>query len=188
MSLIKNMLKHYDMRPYVPQHRAMNDEEAANFSAWCAQSQRYDRIKGMAVLFVGLLLIGLMVFESPAQKPHRSDVDKTPDELLAEIRKSDEEHAAALQHLRISLSTKKQLEDLAALQLRYEQLKSLTTGQEEIARVHRAILTERNWKDRLVDCLLGVFGSLAATVVWERLVRSKTLQRQTTGGDDGAVP
>jgi hypothetical protein len=181
ISLMKNLLEQNDTRPYVPQHRAMNDEEAARFNAWCARSHRYDRIKVIAVLFVGLLLIGLAVFEPPAQMPPRADVDKTPNELFAEIKKSDDEHAAALQNLRISLSTKKQLEDLAALQSRYEQLKALTTGQEEIARAHRAILTERNWKDRLVDCLFGVFASLAATVVWERVARFKALQRQTTG-------
>jgi len=165
------------MRPYIPKDRSMTDEEAASLSEWFAQSQRYSRIKGIAALLVCLVMLSLAALGPSTPKRSTPDINKTPDELLAEINKSDEEHATALQSLRISLASKKQLEDLATLQSRYEQLKALTTGQEEIARVHRAILTERSWRDRLADCLFGVFASLAAAFVWERVMRSKALKR-----------
>lgn len=165
------------MRPYIPQHRDMNDEEAARLNEWFAQSRRYNRIKGIAALVVGLAVLGLLALGPSTPKQPHADIDKTPDELLADIRKSDEEHAAALQSLRISLATKMQLEDLTVLQSRYEQLKALTAGQETIARAHRTILTERSWRDRLLDILLGVLTSLTATFVWDRMARSKALQR-----------
>src|SRR5215213_7185436 len=122
-----------DERPYIPSDRWMTDEEAARLSEWFARSQRRDRIKGAVALLAGLAVIGLGALNSSEFDRSRRDVEKSPEKLIAEIRGADEEYAAAIQRLRISVESKKELEDIVALQSRYDQLKALTAGQEEIA-------------------------------------------------------
>lgn len=74
-------------------------------------------------------------------------------------------------------TSRKQQEDLASLHARYESLKALTTGQEQIAHAHRAILTERSWPERLIDAaggfFLGLLSSLVASWLWEHSKRAK---------------
>jgi uncharacterized membrane-anchored protein YhcB (DUF1043 family) len=66
--------------------------------------------------------------------------------------------------------SKKQQQEMAALQTRYDMLKGLASGQEEIARAHRAILTERTMQERVLDGLsgfaIGVVSSWFASAVW----------------------
>lgn len=72
-------------------------------------------------------------------------------------------------------ASKKQQDELTALRARYDSLKALTAGQEDLARSYRAILAERSWTDRLLDALfgflLGVTSSLAASWLFTRMSR-----------------
>lgn len=73
---------------------------------------------------------------------------------------------------------RKREQQLRETQRRYESLRVLTKGQEDIARAHRTILEQRTAADRLVEIGLGlsvgVLSSLVATVLWAWL-RSKPL-------------
>lgn len=63
--------------------------------------------------------------------------------------------------------------ELESLKLRYDSLKILTEGKEDIARAHRAILMDRTPLDRFMDVFLGlfagVFTSLVASWIWSRV-------------------
>jgi len=158
-----------DERPYVPSDRWMTDEEAARLSEWHARFQRRETVKGMVALLVGVIVVGLGILKSPEQTRPREDVAKSPQELAAEVRASREEYSAAVQRLEISVESRKELEDLLTLQARYDELQALASGQEEIARIHRAILSERTLLDRGADFMLGVFASLLAALVYDRV-------------------
>ena len=66
-------------------------------------------------------------------------------------------------------------QELAEVRARYEALKGLTEGQEEIAEVHRRILQNvsplRRLFDILIGAVVGIFGGLGANAIWRAWIR-----------------
>jgi hypothetical protein len=72
--------------------------------------------------------------------------------------------------------------ELATLTQRYDDLKALTAGQEDIARAHAAILAERNPRRELaslgVAYAVGVLSSLTASALYVLWRRARTLSQE----------
>jgi hypothetical protein len=119
---------------------------------------------------LSVLLSGVQI----ARRHLFTDVKKAP-ELdvkavqveLASAHKSlvealDRANAVATTVVEIS---KMQQDELTSLRARYDSLKALTAGQEEIVRSYRAILNERSWSDRGLDNRVGEVGRRAGLLL-----------------------
>jgi hypothetical protein len=122
-----------------------------------------------ASISFGLALnLALKSRENRATEP--ADISQLADRLEESSRqmRSTMEAATAQSRSLIDAATRQQAE-MAQVKARYESLKALTTGQEELAKTYRAILQERDPFDQVKDVattiLLGVLASLIAAML-----------------------
>ncbi len=80
--------------------------------------------------------------------------------------------------------SKRQQQELAALQSRYDALKALAAGQEDLARAYRRILTERSLGDRIVDLVIGFLVGVGSSFV-ASLVLAWAASKRTARGASG---
>lgn len=111
----------------------------------------------------GMILKELEVTTTIETEAIEADFKKATNEIRKSIYLSEKVMARLIE------SSVKQEEELTNLRNRYEALKALSVGQEEIAKVHKEILNDKSLSDRIPDIVIGlltgIFGTLITTLV-----------------------
>ncbi|MFT3843367.1 MAG: hypothetical protein QM723_40670 [Myxococcaceae bacterium] len=152
-----------------------------------------------AAIIAGLIL-RIVLLESRAVVS-----DASIGEVTNDLRLADEQMRASLAkadavHSRLLRQFTEQQEELRLLRGRYDQLKELTEGKEQLARTYRSILNETTWRETVVSTsaafLLGILSSLAASVFYSRLsargvaneAEARAAQPATTAREEQSGP
>lgn len=155
----------------------LNEEEAQRVRRWKTVSSALRTLSVVAILAAAGVQLYAYKFKqilkpAPAVNVEgvKAELDAAHRALLDVLSRADGVAANVVE------TARKQQQEIAVLRARYDSLKALTAGQEDLARSYRAILTDRTWTDRILDAvsgfLLGVASSLAATWLWLRFYRS----------------
>ena len=164
-------------------------QEAESHARWARERRRRASylVRPLFVLsaLLGLIAVGSHFTDSIIDAVRRryaegeqAPVEQVESELSkAQAALTDAMRKASTVAEEMVKNSKKQQDEISTLRSRYDSLKALTAGQEEIARTYRSILLERPWRERLVDqgfgFLVGVLSSLAASWLWARFAESK---------------
>lgn len=135
------------------------------------------RLRRRVLVLSGLLLCAVLVAvqlvlarrvrfvpeEAPALEEVREELTRSQGALIEAMDRAGQTAAALVE------TSRRQQQEVSALQARYDALKALADGQEQVAESHRAILSRRTPYERLTDNItgfvVGVLSSIAASVL-----------------------